>query len=240
LTPPKIGSIKIFSLLPFAGVGSLDIGGAFLCTGSVISTTHVLTAGHCLDTNDDGDIDFSASEIVFNLNNNGDLSSQISASALALHPEFLGFDNTVNHDLAIITLSQPVPAGVPVYDLHTSPLLPGDEITLVGYGQTGDGLTGLALGTASLTVKRTGQNLVDDPGLFSEFLDDFDQAFIFDFDSPFSDALPPSAGSIPLDGATSLDNINVLLGLPATTSLGNAIETTVGPGDSGGPSFFCG
>src|SRR6185369_17340663 len=40
-----------------AGVGSLRIdttGGTYLCTGTAISATQVLTAGHCVDLNDDG------------------------------------------------------------------------------------------------------------------------------------------------------------------------------------------
>ena len=44
---------------PFGGVISLQIvsGGTFICTGTVISPFHILTAGHCVDIDDNGTID---------------------------------------------------------------------------------------------------------------------------------------------------------------------------------------
>jgi hypothetical protein len=42
---------------PFAGVGSLRINtssGTYICTATPIGQQHVLTAGHCLDINNDG------------------------------------------------------------------------------------------------------------------------------------------------------------------------------------------
>src|SRR5262245_41498431 len=42
---------------PFAGVGSLRItasSGTYICTGTPIDATHVVTAGHCVDIDDNG------------------------------------------------------------------------------------------------------------------------------------------------------------------------------------------
>jgi hypothetical protein len=81
-------------------------------------------------------------------------------------------------------------------------------VTLAGFGRSGFGDYGYTT-FASLTERRTGQNVID-----SLQLDDqgggFPAIFRYDFDSPDSTALPGG-------------------------SLGNNLETLIGPGDSGGP-----
>ena len=229
----------------FAGVGSLQIlynGSTIKCSGTLISPWHVLTAGHAVDVDgDDGVIDVLAANVTFHLNANGNYSSSITASKITIHPDFKGFANpAVNDDLAIITLSEAAPAGVPIYDLYTLPVTAATTLTLVGYGKSGDGRNGFSvLAPASFTVKRTGQNAADlfainDEGATSGQINYFtsddnpsgtvNEAFVFDFDAP--------AGYV-----NNEDNpVPNLWG--GGTSLGNTLETTVGGGDSGGPSFI--
>jgi hypothetical protein len=88
---------------------------------------------------------------------------------------------------------------------------------MVGYGRSGDGVSGYTT-NASFTVKRVGFNNAD------QFLADdegtgINEVFVFDFDFP-NDSYANYA--------------NYIGGL----SLGNQIEATFGPGDSGGPSFI--
>lgn len=197
---------------PFAGVGSV-MAGAYMGSGTPITPRHILTAGHLLDTDDDGSIDVTPAQVSFYLNYGGSPSQVIGASALAIHPDFTGFLNpALNDDLAIVTLASPLPAGVPIYPLYLDPVTAGDVLTMVGYGKSGYGDVGYTVG-ASLTVKRTGANAAD---LF--YLDDegapVAEVFEYDFDRP--------AGSGSLGGPT----------------LGNDVETTLGGGDSGGPSFI--
>ncbi|WP_421656267.1 FG-GAP-like repeat-containing protein [Leptothermofonsia sp. ETS-13] len=204
---------------PFAGVGSVRVilseDQRFLGSGAAISRRHILTAAHVLDVvNEDGVVDPAPDNVIFNLNFGQNLSHQIRASELQIFPGYTGFNNTVENDIAIITLSSDLPEGVPIYPLNRTPLLAGTTITMVGYGTSGDGITGQVPGTASLTVKRVGQNQTEDTALLG-----LNGAFLYDFDGP--------------DASTNLFGV-----VGSGTTLGNTIEATVGPGDSGGPSFL--
>ena len=202
---------------PFAGVGSLRISAAsvtYICTATPISRTHVLTAGHCLDIDNNGQADVSSATFI--LNAGGEMTSQILADHWDIHPDYTGFSRpSVNDDLALITLSEPVPDNVPIYSLATTDMFAGQtRLTMVGYGRSGDGVRGYSTG-ASYTVKRDGQNMVD--AFYGQ--DDAGhpaakEVFRFDFDGP-------------------KPNTNLM----GDRTLGNDVETTLGGGDSGGPSF---
>jgi hypothetical protein len=215
---------------PFAGVGSLEIVapgiGNFLCSGTAISPYHILTAAHCLDVdNEDGIIDVLPENVTFNVNAQGESAEPLAITAADLHifdngrDRYEGFSASVHNDLAIITLSEALPADIPIYALVQEPLAPGDIITLVGYGTTGNGIDGHISNTADKQVKRSGQNQVDDASLYASLVRKTDEVFMFDFDGP--------------DAST-----NSLASVGSGLTLGNQIETTVGPGDSGGPSFI--
>jgi hypothetical protein len=204
---------------PFAGIGSLQVNarrGTYICTATPIDATHVLTAGHCVDINDDGKNNSKdgITSIYFNLNYGGDLTDKIRASAVTVQPDYTGFNRpSVNDDLAIVTLASPLPAGVPVYGLPKVDLAAGTTLTMVGYGRSGDGVSGYTI-NASWTVKRFGENNAD--AFYTQ--DDAgrpaaNEVFRFDFDGP--------SGVGSMGGAT----------------LGNDRETTIGGGDSGGPSL---
>jgi Trypsin len=209
----------------FAGVGSLQIAanrGTFICTGTAIDTFHVLTAGHCVDLNDDGvsNKKDGIRSITFNLNLDTDAGTdqvdvQIAAASWVTHPDFTGFNRpSINDDLAVITLGgSGIPAGVPTYSVSTSAMSAGTRLYMVGYGRSGDGVSGYTT-NASFTIKRTGGNVADafygqdDAGRSAA-----DEVFRFDFDGP--------TGNGSFGGPT----------------LANNVETTLGGGDSGGPSF---
>ena len=203
----------------FAGVGSVQVNarrGVFIGTGTPIDSTHILTAGHVVDLNDDGRSNRKdgIKNAYFIVNYGGNQTSKILVSKIDANPNFTGFNRpSINDDLAILTLGSPLPAGVPTYGLPTVDLVAGTTLTLVGYGQSGDGVNGYTV-NASFTVKRVGYNNAD--GFYGQ--DDAGQpaaneVFRFDFDGP--------SGTGTFGGPT----------------LGNNLETTLGGGDSGGPSF---
>jgi hypothetical protein len=115
-------------------------------------------------------------------------------------------------DLGILQLATPVPAGVPIYALYGGPLQTGLVLSLAGYGASGNGDGGVTVGPATV-VKRSGRNTLD---VLASTVDNSgltSRFFEYDFDGP--------TGNGPLGGPT----------------LGNAIETMVAYGDSGGPAF---
>jgi secreted trypsin-like serine protease len=126
------------------------------------------------------------------------------------HSSFTGFANpSVNDDLALLRLAVPLPLGMGFPILGSGASI-GDFITLVGFGRSGYGSYGYTT-DASLTDRRYGSNIID-----SFQLDDEGsgraEVFRYDFDAPSTTGLPGG-------------------------SLGNDIETIIGPGDSGGAAL---
>lgn len=195
----------------FAAVGSLRVTlgrSTYLCTGTLIDSTHVLTAGHCVDIDSNGTIDVKPEAVTFYPD--GDTSNPILATRLYIHPDFSGFSNSVNDDLAIVELTvAPNVDPIPVYE---KPVGVGAQLRLVGFGESGSGATNYDRKSASWSVKREGGNVIDgvgnddEGGLYPEI-------YYADFD-------PPSTYG--MEGG----------------SLGNEIETTLGAGDSGGPGLY--
>ena len=210
---------------PYAGVGSLKVdatgfdGYIYIGSATAIGPTHVLTAAHMLDLDNNGSIDVAPADVEFNLNFGSDLSHVITASAFSVHPDWTGFVNpSTNDDVAVIELSIPLPVGVPIYSLNTDPFVNIETVVMVGYGLSGDGVNGYTV-SPSFSVKRVGSNradiyISDDEGSGSR------EGWEFDF-----------------DGSSKKTN---LFGSPrgSNLTLGNDIETTLGGGDSGGPSFI--
>lgn len=233
--PPDSPNNRIDPNLPtsrFTGVVSIFLDAApvgdgfgFLCSGTAISSTRIVTAGHCLDgLVDDGQIEFAPQDVVVFANyDNWDpvLSPGFVppptfanvAESLYIHPNYTGFLNpTINDDVAVITLKDPLPGVVETYPIYTGTLGLDDEIVMVGYGLSGYGDTGHTVG-ASFRRKRVGGNVVDfvDP---DDEGSGADEIYYWDFDAP--------------------DGTDGPLGGP---SLGNLIEAGSGGGDSGGPAF---
>lgn len=180
----------------YSFVGALEIStgsGSYFGSASALSSHWVLTAGHNVDFNDDGEVDDGLS-VNFYLPGFG----SYSASSYSIHPDFSGFANpSIQHDLSLLYFSDPLPDLL--FPTLGNSLTLDATVTLVGYGRSGYGSYGYTT-DASLTDRRVGYNVIDEFEISGDGI-----LYRYDFDDP-------NTG----DG------------------LGNAVETIIGPGDSGG------
>lgn len=230
---------------PFTGVVSINlrfidadgVQESFICSGTAIDPWHVLTAGHCVDPLDNGvvvDITKPGNDVRVVLNDSDPFTAAtdlITANRIDLNPDFDGFDicpdgsiGCVNDDIAILRLSQALPSTVQTYQIYDQPVDPGTIFTMVGYGTSGDGINGYTV-APSFFVKRTGANVFD--------------LFDTDDEQNFSASSPAEVWYYDFDGTKNGQNRDTfcLLGLACGAQLPNNVETNLGGGDSGGPSF---
>lgn len=125
------------------------------------------------------------------------------------HPAFNGFANpSVNDDLALLRLAAPLPDSIAFPGFGSVAI--GETVTLVGFGRSGYGSYGYTT-AASLTDRRFGDNVVDRLSVDDEG-SVVAEVFRYDFDAPATAGQPGG-------------------------SLGNDVETIIGPGDSGGAAL---
>ena len=182
------------------------------CSGSLITSTALLTAAHCVDAVGLGGPITHISATF----ENGATGTGLS---WVFSPTWNGglFDGD---DLGVITLASPV-AGITPYSLFTG-LGFGATVDLAGFGKTGTGLTGSTIASGTF---RHGENQFD-----ATVTPDGDIVtggsssgiYLYDFDN----------------GTTACNSI-ANIGLPSSLGLG-LDEVMIAPGDSGGPSFIGG
>jgi secreted trypsin-like serine protease len=129
------GSFPAVVALLFKPIASNAV--AWYCAGTVVGARQVLTAAHCADF-------LAAADLAVlvgtqDLNNGG---QRLSVSGIAVHP---GWNpNTLENDVAVLTLASPASGITPVSVLaseraedNLAP--PGTPATVVGWGDTGAG-----------------------------------------------------------------------------------------------------
>src|SRR5262249_11104950 len=126
-----------------------------------------------------------------------------------------------NHgDVAILTLSTPLPASVPTYPIYRTPFQNDSAkvILMTGYGGGGDASNGITQ-PASFDIKPYGRHVAAAYGPAAN--SPTAEVYLSDFDAPDANGNPDFS-------KTGFD------GIP---SLGNDFESIISPGDSGGAAF---
>jgi Trypsin/PEP-CTERM motif len=262
--PPDSPTLRIDTNLnssPFSGVVSLNTRywngtavASFICSGAFVSPIHIVTAAHCIDT---GPGNGNGTPLVIGDRNagvvgQGDMRPVYNVQTVAggantftlgaavsvtMHPDYKGFgvcpavvtdpsEFCINDDIAVITLGAPAPAWVKQYNVDRSFVTSMDEATHVGFGTTGNGVAGHTAGSSSFFIKRSGRNFIDRP--LDERNDETNftttnEIWTADFDS----------AALGIDQYCTLNAV-------CSGILANNVETNIGPGDSGGPTFKAG
>ncbi|PWJ22525.1 trypsin-like serine protease [Jannaschia seohaensis] len=152
---------------PFDAVVSLDLGGA-LCTGTLVSTIHILTARHCILATP------AATTVRFDDKTNGQTFSR-GVSDIA---NMVGQNYEDGTDISILTMVQPVTSIAPMR--LAAGALVGEGARLVGYGVSAvaDAIDGTPDGerwAADNTIDNIGQSAVFPQSMIGSLLEaDFD------------------------------------------------------------------
>jgi hypothetical protein len=109
----------------------------FACTGTVVASNLVLTAGHCAENLETGFVDEPSGYTIITGNvNRTALSTQVSAvSRVIVHPGFV--PGLLARDAALLVLATPTTApAVPLWTAaNAGPLQPGRAAAIVGWGR---------------------------------------------------------------------------------------------------------
>ena len=119
----------------------------YRCTGSILDSSHVVTAAHCLYDLDSGDTEAQASQLMVDagLSNfftptSSDVSQSVRVSSFRIHPGYVVGTGSDADDVAVLTLASPLDLSRPGVGAVTlpaanTPLPGGTTVTIAGFGR---------------------------------------------------------------------------------------------------------
>lgn len=233
-TPPDSPEARLDPLgadSAFNFVGALAMfadGKEFRGSAVALSSHWVLTAGHNLDMNADGQIEAG---LRIDLHLPGFDPLGYAVTSFHLNPQFTGFLNPdITHDLALLYFEDALPAGLRFPSLKLD-LQVGDHVTLAGFGYSGYGDQGFTT-RASLSDRRIGENVINAYSFFAENGDPLMYDFVFDD--------PSGSGSLGNDREATIGPGDSGGALLYATAGGYALAgiNTYGDSEEGREGFF--
>lgn len=147
----------------YAHVGRLNIAGRRFCTATLIDERHVITAAHCLfDPRTRERVSVQSMHFVAGLNRGGFVAARrIAAVAMPLAYVYDGTvtRQTVENDVAVLRLLDPIPASVAL-PAQPAEARPGAPLALVSYSRARPHAPSLE--TGAMVLGREGRMLVLD------------------------------------------------------------------------------
>ena len=145
-------------LLGWEAVGRLDIGDRGFCTGVLVAPDLVLTAAHCL-------VEAQASGSVEGLTFRAGLAdgtaiAEVAAARAVVHPAYVHgviTPETIQHDVGLVELAEPIPAAVAAPFLVQELPRAGAPVAVVSYAR---GREAAPSRQAECTVKGRAQGLL--------------------------------------------------------------------------------
>ncbi len=229
----------------------MDYGGGsrFICSGSLVSSRSIVTAGHCVSDGAGTSNPLTTTAYFYTGDPNERTPFSPSAIAIDVTRYYVnpGYSGEVidQNDIAVLRLGADAPDFATIYDLYIAGDLTGTGFNVAGYG--GRSTIGGTLGVDSRTgFLREGDNIYDyawGNGEFGGFFTnrdangegffgfgDYELSFVSDFDSGLgaNDMACLIAGAV---GASAGFGCNLGVG---------AREVGIAGGDSGGPGFVNG